>query len=33
MTTNGHFAPVGAEPTREQFEHGVQVIDEEKEFT
>jgi len=33
MITNGHFASVGAEPTLEKFEHGVQVIDEEKEFS
>ncbi|KAJ2892155.1 Protein SEY1 [Zalerion maritima] len=33
MATNGHFAPVGAEPTKKQFDHGVQVVDEEKEFT
>lgn len=29
---NGHFAAVGDEPTREQYGHGVQVIDEDKEF-
>lgn len=29
---NGHFAAVGEEPTEDNFEHGVQVIDEEKEF-
>lgn len=29
---NGHMAGVGAQPTAANFEHGVQVIDEEKEF-
>jgi protein SEY1 len=29
---NGHFASVGDEPTSSQYEHGVQVIDEDKEF-
>ncbi|KAF2092883.1 protein SEY1 [Rhizodiscina lignyota] len=29
---NGHFASVGEEGTREQYEHGVQVVDEDKEF-
>jgi hypothetical protein len=29
---NGHFAGVGDAPTKEQYEHGIQVIDEEKEF-
>ncbi|KAI2625462.1 RHD3/Sey1 [Xylaria nigripes] len=29
---NGHFAAVGDAPTQAQYEHGVQVIDEEKEF-
>lgn len=33
MTMNGHFAPVGEAPTKEQYEHGIQVIDEEKAFT
>lgn len=32
MTMNGHFANVGDAPTKEQYEHGIQVIDEEKEF-
>jgi hypothetical protein len=32
MTMNGHFAGVGDAPTMEQYEHGIQVIDEEKEF-
>lgn len=29
---NGHFAAVGDAPTKAQYEHGVQVIDEDKEF-
>ena len=30
---NGHFAPVGERPgDAASYEHGVQVIDEEKEF-
>lgn len=29
---NGHFAAVGEQPTDGNYEHGVQVIDEEKEF-
>ena len=29
---NGHFASAGDEPTKETYEHGVQVIDEDKEF-
>ncbi|GAW22080.1 protein SEY1 [Xylariales sp. No.14919] len=29
---NGHFAAVGDAPTEAQYEHGVQVIDEDKEF-
>ncbi|KAI0163413.1 RHD3/Sey1 [Pestalotiopsis sp. NC0098] len=29
---NGHFASVGEEPTAAQYEHGVQVIDEDKVF-
>jgi hypothetical protein len=32
MTMNGHFAGVGDAPTNEQYEHGIQVIDDEKEF-
>ena len=32
MAMNGHFASVGDAPTKEQYEHGIQVIDEEKEF-
>ncbi|EFX03691.1 GTP-binding protein [Grosmannia clavigera kw1407] len=30
---NGHFAAVGEEPTAQTFGHGIQVIDEDKEFT
>jgi hypothetical protein len=30
---NGHFAAVGEEPTARQYEHGIQVIDEDKQFT
>ncbi len=29
---NGHFAAVGHEPTAQNFEHGIQVIDEDKQF-
>lgn len=29
---NGHFAAVGDAPTAQQYEHGVQVIDEEKQY-
>ena len=29
---NGHFARVGDKPTKEQFEHGIQVISEDQEF-
>jgi hypothetical protein len=32
MTVNGHFASVGDAPTNELYDHGIQVIDEEKEF-
>jgi hypothetical protein len=32
MTMNGHFASVGDEPTTEQYDNGIQVIDEDKEF-
>ena len=32
MTMNGHFAAVGDSPTKEQYEHGIQVIDGDKEF-
>ncbi|OAA67149.1 GTP-binding protein [Niveomyces insectorum RCEF 264] len=30
---NGHFAAVGDEPSAQRFEHGIQVIDEDKTFT
>lgn len=33
MTMNGHFAAVGEPATKASYEHGVQVIDEEKEFS
>ncbi|TPX09961.1 uncharacterized protein E0L32_008808 [Thyridium curvatum] len=29
---NGHFSAVGADATAQEYEHGIQVIDEEKEF-
>jgi len=29
---NGHFASVGEAASREQYDHGVQVIDENKDF-
>ena len=29
---NGHFAAVGDEPTAHNFENGIQVIDEDKQF-
>ena len=32
MSVNGHFAGMGEKPTREQFEHGIQVINENQEF-
>ena len=32
MTVNGHFANVGEKPTKEHFEHGIQVINENQEF-
>ncbi|KAI9790118.1 MAG: Dynamin-like GTPase that mediates homotypic ER fusion [Piccolia ochrophora] len=33
MTVNGHFASVtGDAPTKEQYKHGIQVVDEDKEF-
>lgn len=32
MTVNGHFANVGEKATREQYEHGIQVINEDQEF-
>ena len=32
LMMNSHFAPVGESPSREQYEHGIQVIDEDKQF-
>lgn len=32
MQVNGHFAGVGETPTKEQYEHGIQVINEDQEF-
>lgn len=32
LAMNGHFASVGAEPGVQSYEHGVQVIDDQKEF-
>lgn len=32
MTVNGHFANVGEKPTKEQYEHGIQVINQDQEF-
>lgn len=32
MTVNGHFANMGEKPTKEQYEHGIQVINEDQEF-
>lgn len=32
MDTNGHFAAVGSANDKAAYEHGVQVIDENKEF-
>ena len=29
---NGHFAAVGDEPDAQNYEHGIQVIDGEKEY-
>jgi hypothetical protein len=29
---NGHFAAVGNGPTSKQYEHGIEIIDENKEF-
>lgn len=31
-SVNDHFAPIGAGATPEQYEHGIQVIDEDKQF-
>lgn len=32
MSVNGHFANMGENPTKEQYEHGIQVINENQEF-
>ncbi|MCJ1258618.1 Dynamin-like GTPase that mediates homotypic ER fusion [Lignoscripta atroalba] len=32
MTVNGHFAGVGDKPTKEQYERGIQVVDEDQHF-
>lgn len=32
MATNGHFASVGDQNDKTAYEHGVQVVDENKEF-
>ena len=32
MTMNSHFANVGEAGTKEQYEHGIQVIDEDQNF-
>ena len=32
MSVNGHFATMGEKPTKEQYEHGIQVINENQEF-
>ena len=32
MTVNGHFATVGEKSTKEQYEHGIQVINDVQEF-
>ncbi|KAI9791887.1 MAG: Dynamin-like GTPase that mediates homotypic ER fusion [Candelina submexicana] len=32
MTVNGHFASIGESPSKDQYEHGIQVVDEDKEF-
>ena len=32
LMMNSHFVPVGESPSREQYEHGIQVIDEDKQF-
>ena len=32
MSVNGHFANMGDKPTKEQYEHGIQVINENQEF-
>ena len=32
MTVNGHFASVGETATKEQFDHGIQIINEDQDF-
>ena len=32
MTVNGHFASVGEKSSKEQYEHGIQVINDVQEF-
>ena len=32
MTMNGHFASIGEKATQEQYDHGIQIIDEDQEF-
>lgn len=32
MSVNGHFANMGDKSTKEQYEHGIQVINEVQEF-
>jgi hypothetical protein len=32
MSVNGHFANMGEKPTKEQYDHGIQVINENQEF-
>jgi hypothetical protein len=32
LMNNAHFAAVGQEASNEAYEHGIQVIDEDKEF-
>lgn len=33
MTVNGHFASVsGRAPTKEEYAHGIQIVDESKNF-
>lgn len=33
MAMNNHFVAVGEEPKPEDFDHGIQVIDEDKSFS
>ena len=32
MTVNGHFANIGGKPSKEQYEHGIQIINEDQDF-